>query len=145
LEEQGRCDQERICEQKFMAIEDKFKTIHHRIDGVEEKTDNLTSINETLVELRLLSEQNIKSNKSRDEMLKGHSESLIQVTNTLTNMNKQFEITDEKIENLKIDVAKIDDDNSIKLSEIIKNILYVIAGIGATLIANKLFGITIGS
>lgn len=124
------CPQPRICEQKWISTEDKFKVIHHRIDEVEEKTNNLISINDTLVELKLLSEQNIASNKSRDDMLRGHSESLIQVTNTLTNMNKQFEFTDEKIENLKIDVAGISSDNSIKISEIIKYLVLLGLGTG---------------
>lgn len=126
------CDQPKICEQKWIANEDKLKVVHHRIDGLEEKVNDLSNINSVLVELKLLSEQNIESNKTRDEMIKLHSESLIQITSTLTNLNEKLDVTGEKIEDLETNVAVINSDNTFKITSAFKYIATLLAGGGVT-------------
>ena len=134
------CEQPRICAEVFKGINEKFKVSNHRIDDLEQKVDNLSAINATLIELKLLSEQNVASNKDRDEMLKSHSEALIQVSNTLININKQFEETNIKIEKTDEKIKELNKDNSIKIFDVIKNIIYVAIGCGATIFVTKLIG-----
>lgn len=140
------CEQPRICEKVFEGINEKFKVNNHRIEDLEQKVDNLSAINATLVELKLLSEQNIQSNKGRDEMLRLHSESLVEVTSTLKEMNKEIkdskEQSEKNINEIKIKVEEISKDNNIKISDIAKNILFTVlgtsVGVGITLYITKL-------
>jgi septal ring factor EnvC (AmiA/AmiB activator) len=141
------CGQKDVCTEIFKGVDERFKVSNHRIEDLEQKVDNLSSINATLVELKLLSQQNVASNKDRDEMLKSHSEALVQVSNTLININKQFEETNKELEkqNIKIDktdekIKELNKDNSIKIFDVIKNIIYVAIGCGATIFVTKLIG-----
>jgi len=143
------CTVEEVCKQKFENIEVKIgnvenifeersKVSNHRISDLECKVDNLSLINSTLVELKILSEQNIKSNEDRDKLLRIHSESLVEVTNTLKNINKQFEETDKSIEKLDKNVGKLENkfeeinkSNNINILDLLKEgIKYlIIAGL----------------
>lgn len=141
------CGQKDVCTEIFKGIDERFKVSNHRIQDVEQKVDNLSSINATLVELKILSEQNVTSNKDRDEMLKSHNEALIQVSNTLININKQFEETNKELEktNIKIDktdekIKELDKGNSIQLLDLFKKLIYVAVGCGVTIFVTKLIG-----
>lgn len=137
-----KCKQPEICEQKFLMIDDKFKVVHHRLDSLDE-------IKNVLIELKVLSTQQLKDNRERDIQIAKHSEVLAQMGVTLIHINKQFEdnqkdIDDlkEKNENniieLKNNFTDLSRDNAVKISDIVKYMLFTILGIGGTLIITKI-------
>lgn len=137
-----KCKQPEICEQKFKMIDDKFKVLHHRLD-------NLDEIKDVLIELKVLSTQQLKDNRERDIQIAKHSEVLAQMGVTLIHINKQFEDNQKDMDDLKeqnenniielknnlVDLSK---DNAVKISDIVKYMLFTILGIGGTLIITKI-------
>ena len=134
------CEQPKICAEIFKGIDEKFKVSNHRIDNLNEKTDHLGSIDAALVKLTLLSEQNVENNKNRDEILRIHGETLVQLTTALKHINEKFKETDGNIEEVRQNVETMDNNGSLKINEIFKYIFFLGIGSGATLLITKLFG-----
>jgi response regulator RpfG family c-di-GMP phosphodiesterase len=156
------CIQKDVCDEIFKNVEEKFKVVNHRINTIDEKTDDLSSINASLVKLTLLSEQNIENNRNRDEILRIHGETLVQLTTALTHINEKFDAntkninekfgetdksikekfgeTDKSIEEVSQKVETMDNNNSIKINEVIKYLFVLVLGVGGTIIITKLMG-----
>jgi tRNA U34 5-carboxymethylaminomethyl modifying enzyme MnmG/GidA len=145
------CVQKDVCDEIFKNVDEKFKVVNHRINTVDEKTDNLSSINASLVKLTLLSEQNVENNKNRDEILRIHGETLVQLTTALTHINEKFDAntkninekfgeTDKNIEEVSQKVETMDNNNSIKINEVIKYLFVLFLGVGGTIIITRLMG-----
>lgn len=124
------CEQIKICEKEFDMLDEKIKVANHRLNDLEGKVDNLSSINVTLAELKTISKQQLESNKDRDELLKQHSDTLTQMNTSLINMNHKFEESEKSVSDLKgeikevkNDVKNINKDNTIKIPDIIKNLI----------------------
>lgn len=124
------CEQPKICKKEFNMLGEKIKVANHRIEDLEDKVDDLTSINVTLAELKTISKQQLEGNKERDFLLKQHSDTLIQMNTSLINMNHKYEESDKNVSDLKVEIKEVRDDvkginkdNSIKVSDIIKNLI----------------------
>lgn len=149
------CSQPQICQEKWNSVEDKFKVIHHRLDDVESdhnrlnsKIDDLSIMKEVLVELKLLTAQQVKDNKKRDTVLEKHSETLVQMNINLTNMNSQFEESEKNILDLRKGLKIVEEniyglsaDNSIKISDIIKYAITVCISIIIGILLNGAIGL----
>jgi predicted nucleic acid-binding Zn-ribbon protein len=170
------CEQPKVCEKVFIAIEakfeasskmceqivdgidEKFKVANHRIGDLECKAENIetkvstidNTINSTLAKLTLLSQQNIESNKFRDEELKSHRETLIQISNTLVNISRKLEDGDTRVDNLEIKVGRRmqDSDNKFKdiekkgtinIMDIFKYAIFMSINIGLGIAIAKIF------
>lgn len=147
-----------MCEQLLSAIDEKIKVANHRICDLEiEGTDMSkrlsaidTIVTSTLAKLTLLSEQNIETNKIRDEELKSHRDTLIQISNTLINMNKKLEEGDLRVDDLEDKIAErmkdsdkkfvdLDRRDKISISDTIKYGIIIAISTGIGVIATKIF------
>lgn len=111
--------------------EDCLKTIHgldKRISTLEGKVDKLDGFYEILVELRTISRQQVEDNLKRDNLLKEQGNTLIEVSLALKNMNTKVEYTEATVNKLSKKVEGINEANSIKIPDIIKNITLLIIG-----------------
>lgn len=151
------CEQVKICEKIFEGIDEKIKVANHRIDDLENKSEEINSINKVLVELQLLTklqrEDGVKRDMAIENMNKNQEEmnkNQIEITNTLktlavnlgqtdTNVDK----LDKKVDNLDKKIDSVSDKDKISLIDLGKKILYgsILAGAGVvgTLIVTKLF------
>ena len=123
--------------------EDCLKTIHSldkRISSLEGNVNKLDGFYEILVELKTISRQQVEDNLKRDNLLKEQGNTLIEVSLALKNMNTKVEYTEETVNKLSKKVEGINEANSIKIHDIIKNITLLIIGGVAGAILNLIIG-----
>lgn len=145
------CEQPKICAEIFKSVDEKIKVANHRIDDLEGKTEEINSINNVLVELQLLTKLQREDGIKRDVMIEEFNKNQTEITNTLKVLSDNLSKTDKTVEKLddKIDkyneetnikFGEITQDNSIKLSDIGKKILFGLLCGGVGILATKIFG-----
>jgi predicted RNase H-like nuclease (RuvC/YqgF family) len=129
------CEQPKICEKVFENIDEKFKVTNHRINDLENKTEEMNNINKILVELQILTklqrEDGVKRDKAIEEMNKNQEEmnkNQIEITNTLKTLADNLNQTDDNVGKLSKKIEGIVSDNAIKISTILKYIGTLVAG-----------------
>lgn len=162
------CTIEKVCEQKFENIEtkydnkidgieknfdEKFKVANHRISDLEVKTEEINSISNVLVELQLLSKLQREDGVKRDKLFEELNKNQIEISNTLKTLTDSLNKTDASVDKLdkKVDennkelnkkVDEIKQDNTIKVSDITKKVIFGVIcttfGVGATIIVTKI-------
>lgn len=133
------CTQKEVCEQKFLIQEEKNKVINHRIDDLENKTEEINSIANTLSRLELLvslqRDDSIKRDKAIDEMNKTQ----IIITNTLQTLSENLSKTDASVDKLDKKVDDISNNSNINIMSFLKKFIYFAIGSGVTISLTKLF------
>lgn len=124
------CGQKEVCNEIFKSVDDRFKALHYRVDGVEEKTEEIKDMNKILTELQLLVSLQRQDGIKRDEMINEFNINQIKITNTLESLANKLTNTNSNVDELSQKVDAISDDNKMKLSDIIKNLLIIAMSMG---------------
>lgn len=146
-------EQYKICEKIFDGVNDKIKSTNYRIDDLENKTQEINGINNTLARMEVLislqREDSIKRDKTIDDM---HI-SQLEITSTLKTLAESINRTDESVDKLdkKVDANNealnrkfdiVSEDNIIKISDINKKTIFGVicgsVGVGVTIIVTKI-------
>lgn len=132
------------CEQKFDNLKNDLINVKKDIKNLFRKTDKLDTLNEVLIELKILTSQqaeaiaNIykqieerdkimeKRMEQRDKAILDNSKVLVQITEAIKNLNTKQEDMEEDIKELNTKIQKQNEDTSISLKEIILPILIAI-------------------
>ncbi len=136
-------EQVQVCNKSFENIEEKIKVQNHRIEDLENKTEEINNIGKVLVELQLLTqlqrEDSIKRDKAIEDMNKTQNDmnkNQIEITNTLKTLTASINKTDEAVVKLdeKVDgnqketnnkFDEMSKNNSIDVPSLIKKIIMV--------------------
>ena len=133
------CTQKEVCEQKFLIQEEKIKTANHRIDDLENKTEEINNIANTLSRMEILvslqRDDSIKRDKAIDEMNKTQ----IRITNTLQTLSENLSKTDASVDKLDKKVDDISNNSNINIMSFLKKFIYFAIGSGVTIGLTKLF------
>lgn len=124
------CQQPLICEKVFLGIEEKFKVGNHRIEDLENQTEKIYDINKILSELQILVGLQRQDGIKRDEMINEFNINQIKITNTLESLANKLNNTDLNVDKLSRKIDEISNDNKMKLSDIIKNLLIIAMSMG---------------
>lgn len=144
------CQQPLICEKVFLGIEEKFKVSNHRIEDLENQTQEINDINNTLSRLETLISLQREDSLKRDKSIEAMNKTQIEITNTLKTLSESLSKTDKNVDKLnkKVDEnhekfnKKFDDiskDNNISIFQIIKYIIFGSIGVGIGIIIPKIF------
>lgn len=144
------CQQPLICEKVFLGIEEKFKVSNHRIEDLENQTQEINNINNTLSRLETLISLQREDSLKRDKSIEAMNKTQIEITNTLKTLSESLSKTDKNVDKLnkKVDEnhekfnKKFDDiskDNNISIFQIIKYIIFGSIGVGIGIIIPKIF------
>lgn len=144
------CQQPLICEKVFLGIEEKFKVSNHRIEDLENQTQEINDINNTLSRLETLISLQREDSFKRDKSIEAMNKTQIEITNTLKTLSESLSKTDKNVDKLnkKVDEnhekfnKKFDDiskDNNISIFQIIKYIIFGSIGVGIGIIIPKIF------
>ena len=135
----NECPQVEVCNEKF-------KVANHRIDDLENKTDEINNINNVLVELKLLTKLQREDGVKRDKAVEDMNKTQFEISNTLKtladNLNKtdgNVDKLDKKVDKLGEKVDTFSDKDKVSLLDFFKKLLYVGAGGAITLGVTKLF------
>jgi predicted RNase H-like nuclease (RuvC/YqgF family) len=136
-EDLKNCLQIDVCEKSFENVMDKVQ--NHRIDDLENKVEEINSINTTLAKIEVLvslqRNDAIKRDKSFDEM----NQTQIVITNTLQTLSENLNRTDENVEKLDKKIDDISKNSNINILSFIKKVMYFAIGSGVTISLTKLF------
>ncbi len=124
------CGQKDVCAEIFKSVDDRFKVLHHRVDDVEEKAEEIKDMNKILTELQLLVSLQRQDGIKRDEMINEFNINQIKITNTLESLANKLNNTDSNVDKLSQKVDAISNDNKMKLSDIIKNGIVIALSMG---------------
>jgi len=124
------CEQPKICEKIFEGINEKFKVSNHRISDLEQRTEEIHSINNVLIELQLLTKLQREDGIKRDKLVSDISENQTKISNSLDILSSRINNTEISVEKLNKKLDEIKSDNSMKISDIIKTIIILAASMG---------------
>lgn len=109
-----------VCETRFNIIEERVKELKKRVETFD-------NIKEVLIELKILTTQQIEANAQRDEMLQEHGLALAKAIETLRDLSNKQDRHDNRLESL-------ENRGNINVSELVKKVLYIGIGIVVTAI-----------
>lgn len=126
------CEQPKICEKVFEGIDERFKVSNHRIEDLENKTEEINGINNTLAKLEILISLQREDSIKRDKSIAEMSKTQIEITNTLKDLANNLNKTEENVDKLSKKVDEINNDNNIKINSILKYIIMIVISSGIT-------------
>jgi len=124
------CEQSKICAEVFKSVDDRFKVLHHRVDTVEEKTEEINSINNILARLETLVTLQQEDGIRRDKLIAEISETQAKISNSLDVLSSRINSTETSVDKLSKKIDEVSNDNKMKLSDIIKNLLIIAMSMG---------------
>ena len=124
------CEQSKICAEVFKSVDDRFKVLHHRVDTVEEKTEEINSINNILARLETLVTLQQEDGIRRDKLIAEISETQAKISNSLDVLSSRINSTETSVDKLSKKIDEASNDNKMKLSDIIKNLLIIAMSMG---------------
>lgn len=138
------CNAEKICEQKFLGLEEKIKVVNHRIGDLEMRSEEINNIKNVLIELQLLTKLQREDSIKRDIAIENMNKTQVEITNTLKTLSENLNKTDKNVEKLNEKVEKTNDelnkkigemnkDNNISVGSIVKYAAFGFLGSGITL------------
>lgn len=121
-------------ENDFYRLRTEVRVLSEKTNALEEQIGSLDSIKEILIELKVLTTQQIEGNAQRDEMLKEYGTALTTATNTLQTVileqeqhSKRLEANSleskARIEAIDKEICNLTKRGSIDIGEIGKRIL----------------------
>jgi methyl-accepting chemotaxis protein len=123
-------EQPKICAEVFKSVDDRFKVLHHRVDTVEEKTEEINSINNVLARLETLVTLQQEDGIRRDKLIAEISETQAKISNSLDVLSSRINSTETSVDKLSKKIDEVSNDNKMKLSDIIKNLLIIAMSMG---------------
>ena len=133
------CQQSLICEKVFLGIEEKFKVSNHRIEDLENQTEKIYDINKILSELQVLVALQREDGLKRDKLITEISETQAKISNSLDVLSNRMNSTEVSVEKLSKKIDEVSNDNKMKLSDIIKNLLIIAMSMGFGAIVSMVF------
>jgi len=124
------CEQPKICAEVFKSVDDRFKVLHHRVDTVEEKTEEINSINNVLARLETLVTLQREDGIRRDKLIAEISETQAKISNSLDVLSSRINSTETSVDKLSKKIDEVSNDNKMKLSDILKNLLIIAMSMG---------------
>lgn len=117
-------------EHKPEVYEAKFDMIEERVKELRKRVETLDSIKEVLVELKLLTTQQIEANAQRDELLQEHGIALAKAVETLKDLSQRQDSHDSRIQSL-------EKKSHINLNDLVQKVFYTGVGIVITALLSK--------
>ena len=117
------CEQPKICAEIFKSIDDRFKVLHHRADDLDEKTEEINNINNVLVRLETLVSLQREDGIKRDKLIADINENQTKISNSLDILSTRINNTEVSVEKLNKKIDEVSNDNKMKVSDIIKNLI----------------------
>ena len=124
------CEQSKICAEVFKSVDDRFKVLHHRVDTIEEKTEEINSINNILARLETLVTLQREDGIHKDKLIAEISETQAKISNSLDVLSNRMNSTETSVDKLSKKIDEVSNDNKMKLSDIIKNLLIIAMSMG---------------
>lgn len=124
------CEQPKICAEVFKSVDEKFKVANHRIDDLESQVDKIHDIANVLSELQLLTKLQREDGLKRDKLIAEISENQAKISNSLDVLSNRMNSTEVSVEKLSKKIDEVSNDNKMKLSDIIKNLLIIAMSMG---------------
>lgn len=135
------CEQKDVCEKVFDGIDEKFKVVNNRIKDLENKSEEINSIDKTLAKMEVLYALQRDDSVKRDKSIEDMNKTQIEITNTLKTLTESINKTDKSVDNLdkKVDknnedltkkIEEITKDNTISIPQTVKYIFITILGTG---------------
>lgn len=124
------CEQPKICAEVFKSVDEKFKVANHRIDDLESQVDKIHDITNVLSELQLLTKLQREDGLKRDKLIAEISENQAKISNSLDVLSNRMNSTEVSVEKLSKKIDEVSNDNKMKLSDIIKNLLIIAMSMG---------------
>lgn len=127
-------------------IDQRINAIETDLQSLEEGLDHVKYLNDLLIELRTIVRQTSETNEKRDKEISRQnsqmiklSENLITITNSLENLNSQMKTSKDSIEELNSKVDKVNENDNISVTGIVKNGILLLI----TMVATALFTLVI--
>lgn len=117
------CEQPKICAEIFKSIDDRFKVLHHRADDLDEKTEEINNINNVLVRLETLVSLQREDGIKRDKLIADINENQTKISNSLDILSNRINNTEVSVDKLNKKIDEVSNDNKMKVSDIIKNLI----------------------
>ena len=133
------CEQPKICAEVFKSVDEKFKVANHRIDDLESQVDKIHDITNVLSELQLLTKLQRDDGLKRDKLITEISETQAKISNSLDVLSNRMNSTEVSVEKLSKKINEVSNDNKMKLSDIIKNLLIIAMSMGFGAIVSMVF------
>lgn len=118
----------------FEVYEARFNIVEERVKELKKRVETFDNIKEVLVELKILTTQQIEANAQRDEMLQEHGIALAKAVETLKDLSKKQDKHEDRLEDLDRKLTENKNDGNISINNLIKKILYVGIGIATSII-----------
>lgn len=116
----NNCEQPKICAEIFKNYDGKIKVANHRINDLEEKTEEINSINNILTELKTLTQLQREDSLKRDQSIQSMNKTQIEMINTLRTLSENLNKTDKSVEKLNEKVDRNYESTNEKFNEVSK-------------------------
>lgn len=117
------CEQPKICAEIFKSVDDKIKVANHRIEDLENQTNKIYDIGNVLSELQLLTKLQREDGIKRDKLIADINENQTKISNSLDILSTRINNTEVSVEKLNKKIDEVSNDNKMKVSDIIKNLI----------------------
>ncbi|KJS81651.1 MAG: hypothetical protein JM58_16380 [Peptococcaceae bacterium BICA1-8] len=114
--------QTEVCEIKHGQLKDQIRVLF-------KKTDVIEQISNTLTELKVISQNQRDQDKKRDQTIADFATSMKEIASILSGLQGQINNTNEKVDEVRKDVIILKEDNTVKVTIIIKNAIFAAAGV----------------
>ena len=121
----------KLCEARHGQIKEQVSVLFKKVDVIEQ-------ISNTLTELKVISQNQRESDKKRDNTISDFAVSMKEISSILASLQHQINSTNNKVDEVKADVSILKEDNSVKVTVIIKNIIFTAVGVGVGVIVTSL-------
>ena len=121
-----------LCNEKFSNIDKKMVELKGRVD-------NFDSIREVLIELKILTSQQLEANVQRDIMIQEQSIVSAKTVGAIEQLSEKLDKTDGAVEDLNKKLIEKENKGVIHLSDIAKGAIMMLLGaVGTAIIAGIL-------
>ena len=96
---------------------------NHRIEDLENQTNKIYDIGNVLSELQLLTKLQRENGIKRDKLIADINENQTKISNSLDILSNRINNTEVSVEKLNKKIDEVSNDNKMKLSDIIKNLI----------------------
>lgn len=117
------CEQPKICAEIFKSVDDKIKVANHRIEDLENQTNKIYDIGNVLSELQLLTKLQREDGIKRDKLIADINENQTKISNSLDILSNRINNTEVSVDKLNKKIDEVSNDNKMKVSDIIKNLI----------------------
>lgn len=117
----------------------KIENLEKRLDELTNQVKSFDGIKEVLIELKLLTTQQIEANQQRDEMLREHGLALAKVVGALDMLGKKQDKHEEKLESLDTKFSESEKKGAISYNDILNKVFFTALGLAIATVLSKMF------